>query len=319
MSLYVKLETQLLLDSRFVQAGPEAFALYVKGLLWSKEQMTDGSVPAAVLPLIGLGLADPAAAAERLLQAGAWTRTDDGFTIGFGEWARTQTTADQVEAKRVAEAERKRVQRERKKPSVPEASGDCPRTNADVPNTSRDCPAGTAEDVPVMSQDCPSGTPGLKPELRAQSSEPYSPQSPPPPDGLASELADEEAREPEVQPPGWWAERYGGAWPSFDAWWGDFLRAYPPRLGDRKAATGEVVAKRLLKAGRGDLPDRILAGAVRYRRFMEACGKSRTEYVQQMSTWLRGEAWNEPWDPPEKPEVKRFQTHLAAIEEVLGS
>ena len=166
-----------------------------------------------------------------------------------------------------------------------------------------------------MSQDCPSGTPGLKPELRAQSSEPSSPpQSPPPPDGLASGLADEE-----VQPPGWWAERYGGAWASFDAWWGDFLRAYPPRLGDRKTSLGEAVARRLLRAGRGDLPDRILAGAVRYRRFMEACGKSKTEYVQQLPTWLRGEAWKEPWELPEKPEAKRFQTHLAAIEEVLGS
>lgn len=134
----------------------------------------------------------------------------------------------------------------------------------------------------------------------------------PPPDGLASGLAD-------VPPPGWWAERYGGAWASFDAWWGDFLRAYPPRLGDRKTSLGEAVARRLLRAGKGDLPDRILAGAVRYRRFMEACGKSKTEYVQQLPTWLRGEAWKEAWELPEKPEAKRFQTHLAAIEEVLGS
>lgn len=109
-----------------------------------------------------------------------------------------------------------------------------------------------------------------------------------------------EASPPTSSPPIWWFDRYPEtSFPDFEAWWDEFSRIFPPRAGDRKLKDGREVARRLLRAGRGDLPERILAGLARYRDWCEATGKLRTEYVQQVPTWLRAQGWDEPWEIPD--------------------
>lgn len=121
-----------------------------------------------------------------------------------------------------------------------------------------------------------------------------------------------EAPPPTSSPPIWWFDRYPETtWPDFDAWWAEFARIFPPRAGDRKVKDGRDVARRLLRAGRGDLPDRVLAGLARYRAWCEATGKVRTEFVQQMPTWLRSSGWEEPWEIPDdlpRPAKQRQQS-----------
>ena len=113
--LYVKIDTRALTNGKFLAAGPLAFALYVKGLLYAKEHMTDGMVPHAVIPLLTLGMPDPAGVVAEMLRVGLWTEVEGGYTVGADRWAEFQTTKAQVEQSRGDAAERKRRSRERSK------------------------------------------------------------------------------------------------------------------------------------------------------------------------------------------------------------
>lgn len=76
-----------------------------------------------------------------------------------------------------------------------------------------------------------------------------------------------------------------------------FWEAYPPRSGDRKRA--EALAKYGVLRRRGVDANVILGGARRYRRFCDATLKTKTEFVQQASTWLNGRAWENEFDIPD--------------------
>jgi len=108
---------------------------------------------------------------------------------------------------------------------------------------------------------------------------------------------------PAKPPPAWWPDRYPASrFADPETWWDEFSRAFPRRAGDSKLKLGAELARRLLREGRGDLEERILAGALRYRDWCEATGKLRTEFVQQVPTWLRNRGWEEPWEiPPDVP------------------
>lgn len=113
MSLFIRLSTQVLTDAKIISAGPEATILWIKGLLYAKEHLTDGIVPADALPLISIGLTDLDAAVKRLIQIGLWAPCAEGYTVGSERWARHQTTKVEVETIRAANRERKRKSRER--------------------------------------------------------------------------------------------------------------------------------------------------------------------------------------------------------------
>jgi hypothetical protein len=113
--IYVKLDTRALTNGKFLAAGPLAFALYVKGLLYAKDHMTDGLVPHAALPLLTLGMENAGAVVESLVSSGLWERTEGGYTVGADRWAEFQQTKAQVDQSREEAAERKRRSRERHK------------------------------------------------------------------------------------------------------------------------------------------------------------------------------------------------------------
>jgi len=84
-------------------------------------------------------------------------------------------------------------------------------------------------------------------------------------------------------------------------WFQMFWDAYPPRAGDRKRAESEKKFGAAVK--RGTDPRAIIAGAERYRAYCDATQRTKTEYVQQATTWLNNRAWNEPFEiPPDAPE-----------------
>jgi hypothetical protein len=83
-------------------------------------------------------------------------------------------------------------------------------------------------------------------------------------------------------------------------WFQMFWDAYPPRAGDRKRAESEKKFGAAVK--RGTDPRAIIAGAERYRAYCDATQRTKTEYVQQATTWLNNRAWNEPFEiPPDAP------------------
>ena len=113
--IFVKLDTRALTNGKFLAAGPLAFALYVKGLLYAKDHMTDGVVPDSALPLLCLGIPDPFAVVAALVDAGLWEAIEGGYTVGADRWAEFQQTKAQVQQSRDEAAERKRRSRERHK------------------------------------------------------------------------------------------------------------------------------------------------------------------------------------------------------------
>lgn len=82
--------------------------------------------------------------------------------------------------------------------------------------------------------------------------------------------------------------------PTPEEHWQEFVSTYPKRLGDLGKAKGREKFLRLLRE-RVE-PDKIIAGAERYRQLLVATGKLGTEYVKQIPTFLNSKAWEEEFD-----------------------
>lgn len=107
MSLFIRLSCEVLTDAKILAAGPEASWLWVRGLLYAKQHLTDGFVPDTALAIVGLGLA-PAkvrAAAKAIVAAGLWEECEGGWRVPPERWARWQTTREEVEAVRAKRAD----------------------------------------------------------------------------------------------------------------------------------------------------------------------------------------------------------------------
>lgn len=126
--LFVLVDAHYRDDVRFLGLGNLlAELLYLRALAWSKAQNTDGRVPRVALER---RLADdypssrrPDELAAELVDAGLWEVTDDGWRVPPERWARWQTTAEEQEDKRAAEAERKARYRARQAGPKPPRRG----------------------------------------------------------------------------------------------------------------------------------------------------------------------------------------------------
>ena len=95
--IYAKLYCEALTDPKLLMVGPEGFTLYVKGLLYAKQHLTDGRVPKAALALVGIGIQNPEQVAQLLVGSGLWVEEDGGYAVGCQRWAKRQQTKEQVE------------------------------------------------------------------------------------------------------------------------------------------------------------------------------------------------------------------------------
>lgn len=69
----------------------------------------------------------------------------------------------------------------------------------------------------------------------------------------------------------------------------EFWAAYPKRDGNNSRKDADAKFERLVKSGIS--PDTIIDGAKRYAAWCDATGKTRTEKVQQATTWLNQNGW----------------------------
>jgi hypothetical protein len=137
--IYVRLDTKALTNGKLLAAGPLAFALYVKGLLYSKDHLLDGFIPANALPILALGMDDAHCVVAGLVKQGLWVETDGGWTVGSDRWAEFQTTASQVNDSKRAAAERKARSRDRaKSQQVGGTSDNCVTSDPCHANVTRD-------------------------------------------------------------------------------------------------------------------------------------------------------------------------------------
>ena len=104
---WFKVDDQLAFHPKAIVAGNAALGLWVRAGSWCAAHVTQGALPAHMLRTLGAQRRD----AEKLVTAGLWMRTEDGYL--FKDWDDYQPTKEQVEAKRVATRERVRAHRER--------------------------------------------------------------------------------------------------------------------------------------------------------------------------------------------------------------
>lgn len=109
-------------------ASRPARALWVTALSWCMDELTDGFVPAHVLPMLDGTKRDAAS----LVTAGLWEQVDGGWI--FHDWHDYQPTSEQVKAERERKATNQKAYRDRKKGTrvtghvAGNAPGESPRT-----------------------------------------------------------------------------------------------------------------------------------------------------------------------------------------------
>jgi len=138
---WVKLDDQFPDHPKVEAAGPMAAWLYVCGLCYCAEHLTDGFIPASKAARLA---PVPAKHLERLCQVGLWTKVDDGYRVH--DYLDFQPSGETVRRERKAASERMANKRGR--------SGDV-RAKFDESSSS-----------PSPSPSVPNGTP----ERRAQQS-----------------------------------------------------------------------------------------------------------------------------------------------------
>lgn len=106
---WFKVSDQLPLHPKFVDLPPSAVGLWTLAGSWCAQQLTDGHVPARIVPRLGCTTDD----ALELVKAGLWEEEPSGFT--FHDWADYQPSRASVVAEREANAERMREARAKRK------------------------------------------------------------------------------------------------------------------------------------------------------------------------------------------------------------
>jgi hypothetical protein len=105
MSTYVRVDTKFTSHPKVLDIGPLGEALWLRGLCYAGDQLTDGFIPASFLKRMGDMKA--ATVAQRLVAAGLWHEADGGYQIhDFLSWQRSRDEVADISSKR-AEAGRR--------------------------------------------------------------------------------------------------------------------------------------------------------------------------------------------------------------------
>ena len=104
---WAKVDDSLWGSPKWLATPPRARGLWVTALSWCMDQLTDGYVPAHVLPTLGGNRTD----AKTLVTVKLWREADGGWI--FHDWLDYQPSREKVLADRAAAAERQRRAREK--------------------------------------------------------------------------------------------------------------------------------------------------------------------------------------------------------------
>ena len=102
---WIKLDTNLFRNPKILEAGKDGVMMYVAGLCYCGENLTDGHIPNKAIRIIGgdADVDDPDATAEVLVGVGLWERNGSGFTVhNYLEWQRSAEEVEELSAKRAA-------------------------------------------------------------------------------------------------------------------------------------------------------------------------------------------------------------------------
>lgn len=115
MTTWVKVFNSMPCHGKFLLAGDRAGWLFVCGLCYSNEHLTDGFVARYALPAVAPGVRNPEAQAARLVTAGLWHEVEDGWRIH--DYQEHQRSAGEIRDRRSKDIERKAATRSARTPS----------------------------------------------------------------------------------------------------------------------------------------------------------------------------------------------------------
>jgi hypothetical protein len=103
---YAKLSASYYRDDAILEAGERAELLYVRGLAYCSEAMSDGFISdRQLIAIVGVGMRDAAKRASLLVSVGVWTRVEGGYVVT--SWLRWNKSAEEIGAALRRDRERK--------------------------------------------------------------------------------------------------------------------------------------------------------------------------------------------------------------------
>jgi hypothetical protein len=91
---------------KVIAAGPRAAWLYVCALCYANRHLTDGWLPASILPVLAPGVRQPKILANTLVSVGLWEARNGGWQVH--DYTVHQRTAEQINGVRQADRDRKK-------------------------------------------------------------------------------------------------------------------------------------------------------------------------------------------------------------------
>ena len=101
MMAWIRVESSVARNQKFLKAGPAASWLWLCGLTYCQEGLTDGFIPVSALPLLGVtgtGKQSPSRLASLLVLACLWDARDDGSGWDVHDYLKHQKSAAEMRA-----------------------------------------------------------------------------------------------------------------------------------------------------------------------------------------------------------------------------
>ena len=107
---YAPLSASYYRDDAILEAGEKAEVLYVRGLAFCSDAMSDGFISdRQVTAVLGVGMRDAMRRAQTLVDVELWQRVDGGFVIRG--WLKWNKSAEEIGRARKQDRERKATQK----------------------------------------------------------------------------------------------------------------------------------------------------------------------------------------------------------------
>ena len=163
--LYAQIDVNLPDDGKIIEAGDLAELAYIRCILRARQHLTDGVVDRKVVDRWLIGIRGRSAThMQRLVNAGLLVEHEKGWAFPPAVWQAWNPTKAQVDAKREAEAERKRDWRSRQRPAnVPPGQ--------EVASAARDALSETETETETETEKTPLPPTDAQPALSTASEE----------------------------------------------------------------------------------------------------------------------------------------------------
>jgi hypothetical protein len=264
---YAPLSAHYYKDDAIDEAGEAAELLYVRGLAFCADVLSDGFISdRQLVRFVGVGMFDARDRADRLVEVGLWERVEGGYGVrSWLTWNRSRAEITDALVKDRGRKASSGADSESTRPEPDPPSGGGRRTDR-IPNGIRADSAPGPDGGPV----------GIPPRARTpRHSTPRNstPSQATPADAALLDLADVPAAPP----------------PGFE----DFWKLYPKKV--KKQGAQDSWSSKVVKAKVS--PELVLA-ALRAHIVSWQQNRQYPKFVPDPTTWLNGRRWQDELGPP---------------------